>query len=56
MFFPQNYSMLVMLRPTGSVQEWLAFAVWASLVAAAAAIAFQSAIMTAYRRIAMALE
>jgi len=55
-FWWQNYASLVMLQPTGAFEEWVAFAVWGLLVAAAAAVTFQSAILAAYRRVAMAVQ
>ena len=55
-FWLENYRLLVMLEPTGSVQGWVAFAVWGLLVIAAGAIAFQSPLRIAYRRAAAALE
>src|SRR5262249_8678603 len=51
-FFGQNYALLVMFKPTGSMEAWIAFAVWGLFVAAAASVAFKSSILAAYRRVA----
>ncbi len=55
-FFGQNYALLVMLRPTGAFDERVAFAIWGLFVIAAAAVAFQSSLMSAYRRAAAAFQ
>lgn len=55
-FFWENYSLLVMFRPTGALEEWVCFALWALVVAAAAVVAFQSSIAAAYRRLAITFE
>lgn len=55
-FFWQNYTLLVMFSPTGASEEWFAFAIWGLCVAASVAIAFKSAILTAYRRVATAFQ
>ena len=52
----QTYTMLIRFRPLGSLDEWIAFAVWGLFVVAAAAIAFKSAILAAYRRAAVASQ
>ncbi len=52
----QNYRLLVMLEPTGSVQEWIAFAVWGLFVLGAAAVAFKTSLRAGYRRAAAAFE
>jgi len=52
----QNYTLLMMFRPMGSFGEWVAFAAWGLFVAAAAAIAFKSPLLAAYRRIAIAFQ
>jgi len=51
-----NYTLLVMFEPTGAFEEWVGFAVFTLSVAAAAAIAFKSALRAAYRRAAIAFE
>ena len=55
-FWWQNYRLLVMFEPTGARDQWLAFAVWGLLVAAAASIAFQATLKSSYRRLAAAFE
>jgi hypothetical protein len=52
----QTYSLLVMFRQSGALDEWIAFAVWGLFVACAAAIAFKSSLVAAYRRVAMAFQ
>ena len=52
----QNYTLLLMFKPIGSFGEWVAFAAWGLFVAAAAAIAFKSSLLAAYRRVAIAFE
>ena len=53
---PALATLLVMFRPIGSFEEWVAFAVWGLFVAAAAAIAFKSSLLAAYRRVALAFQ
>ena len=55
-FFWQNYSLLVMFRQTGSLEEWLTFAAWGLCIVAATAAVFQSSLAAAYRRIAIAFQ
>jgi len=55
-FWWENYRLLVMFEPTGARDQWLAFAVWGLLVAAAASIAFQATLKSSYRRLAAAFE
>jgi len=55
-FWWWNYRLLVMFEPTGARDQWLAFAVWGLVVAAAAAIAFQATLKSNYRRLAAAFE
>ncbi|MBI4474548.1 MAG: hypothetical protein HY646_17895, partial [Acidobacteria bacterium] len=55
-FFWETYTMLVTFRPLGAIEEWIAFAVWGLFIAAAAAIAFRPAILSAYRRAASAFQ
>ena len=55
-FWWWNYRLLVMFEPTGAGDQWLAFAVWGLLVAAAASIAFQATLKSSYRRLAAAFE
>lgn len=50
-FCSRNYFFFVMLSPTGSPDEKLAFVVWGLFVAAAAGVAFKSPIGSAYRRV-----
>ncbi len=52
----QNYFLLVMFEPAGNLEQWGAFALFALLAAAAAAVAFKSSLKAAYRRTAAALE
>ena len=52
----ENYTLLVMFEPIGSVQQWVAFAIWGVVVLGAAAITFQSSLRAAQRRLAAALE
>ncbi len=55
-FFFQNYSLLVMFKPTGSLEQWLTFAVWGSFVLAATAIACKSSVIAAGRRVTAAFR
>jgi hypothetical protein len=55
-FCAQNYRFLVMFEPTGSLEQWVAFAVFGLFVLAAASVAFQSSLRAAYQRLATALE
>ena len=50
-FFWENYSLLVMFEPMGSVEQWIAFGVWGVAVLASAAVAFQSSLRTARQRL-----
>jgi len=43
-FYRQNHLLLVMFRPTGSIEQWIALGAWALLVLAAAAVTFRSSI------------
>jgi len=56
LFWSENYQLLLMFRPTGAFEQWLAFGVWALIVAGAAAIAFKSSLLAAYRRFATAFQ
>jgi len=55
-FCSGNYSMVVMFRPIGPVEEWAAFVVWGLCVAGAAAVAFQTKLRTAFGRMSAAVE
>ncbi len=55
-FWWENYSMLVILEKTGSLEDWIAFAVWGLFVMAAAAVAFKLPLRAAFRRAATAFE
>ncbi|MFQ5778162.1 MAG: protein kinase [Terriglobia bacterium] len=52
----QNYSLLVMLEPTGALTQWIAFALGGLIVLAAAIVAFQTQLRAGYRRVAAAFE
>ena len=52
----QNYSLLVIFRPAGVFEEQAAFVVWGLLVAAAAAVTFNTSIRAAGRRVAAAFQ
>ncbi len=51
-----DYYLLVMFEPTGALEQWVAFAVFGAVVAAAAAVAFKSPLRQAYGRMAAAFE
>ncbi|HEV2351541.1 MAG TPA: serine/threonine-protein kinase [Terriglobia bacterium] len=55
-FCLQNYRLLVMFEPTGSLEQWIDFVVLGLAIFAAAAIAFQSSLRTGYQRAKLAFE
>jgi hypothetical protein len=55
-FCSANYSMVVMFRQIGPVEEWAAFVVWGLCVAGAATVAFQKRLRTAFGRMSAAVE
>ena len=55
-FWWEEYRLLVMFEPTGALGPWTALLLWGALVVASGAIAFQSPLRVAYRRVAAALE
>jgi len=52
----ENYSLLVMFEPMGSVEQWIAFGAWGLVVVASAAVAFQSSLRAARQRLVAALQ
>lgn len=55
-FWWQNYRLLVMLEGVGPENAWIPFLLWGLIVLAAAAVAFQPALRSAYRRLATTFE
>jgi hypothetical protein len=55
-FWWGNYPLLVMQEPIGASGPWTAFVLWGLVVAAAAAVAFQSALRERFRRVASAFD
>ena len=52
----QNYRLLLIREPIGTIGEWIVFAAWFAIVAAFAAAAFRSPLLAAYLRIAAPFE
>jgi hypothetical protein len=50
------YPLLIMQKPIGATEPWIAFVLWGLIVAAATGAAFQSDLLRRYRRLAAAFE